>query len=571
MPVNRNALIRYKTIDKCLQNRYRKWTLDDLIEACSEALYEYEGIDGGVSKRTVQADIQVMRSDKLGYNAPIVVDQRKYYRYEEEDYSITNIPLTDQDLGMLSEAVEFMKQFQGFSHFRELDGMVQKLEDHIYSQKTQSPSVIDMEKNEHLRGLEYLSRLYKSIIKQERLNINYQSFKAREPGVIDVSPYLLKEYRNRWFLVCAGAGRGGMLFLALDRMLSIEKSNTPYKEDPDFNAESFFKNAIGVSVSPTAEPEEILLFINQKQAPYVETKPFHATQKVLERHSHGILISLKVQHNFELEKEVLAFGDGIKVIAPPRLKRNVRERMTHALEQYQTELSEQGLKSAKRQLLFKGSAIVNRIYTKRELSRINSLLSSLEQGERSYAHRHILNKALGLKELLFNSNLKQVIEHIHADAFLVKSIYFDKPATSNWFVSWHQDVPIQVQERKEVNGYEKWTFKEEVHSVRPPLAINQGMFTIRIHLDKTTVDNGALTVIHGSHNKQFSQEEIKLITENATSSSCAVDTGGIHLMSPLILHSSSRNKNQKRRRVIHLEFASTPLDGGLEWLPSAQC
>lgn len=73
MPVNRNALIRYKTIDYCLQNRYRKWTLDDLIEACSEALYEYEGIDKGISKRSIQMDIQMMRSDKLGYNAPIIV------------------------------------------------------------------------------------------------------------------------------------------------------------------------------------------------------------------------------------------------------------------------------------------------------------------------------------------------------------------------------------------------------------------------------------------------------------------------------------------------------------------
>ena len=131
MPANRNALIRYKTIDKCLQNRYRRWTLDDLIDACSEALYEYEGIVKGISKRTVQLDIQLMRSDKLGYNAPIIVYDNKFYTYEDPDYSITNIPLSDQDLGRLSEAVEFMKQFKGFSHFRELDEVVQKLEDHV--------------------------------------------------------------------------------------------------------------------------------------------------------------------------------------------------------------------------------------------------------------------------------------------------------------------------------------------------------------------------------------------------------------------------------------------------------
>ena len=74
MAVNKLALIRYKTIDNCLRNRRRKWTLDALIEKVSEALYEYEGIVKGISRRTIQGDIQMMRSDKLGYNAPIQVD-----------------------------------------------------------------------------------------------------------------------------------------------------------------------------------------------------------------------------------------------------------------------------------------------------------------------------------------------------------------------------------------------------------------------------------------------------------------------------------------------------------------
>jgi hypothetical protein len=101
-------------------------------------LYEYEGIDKGISKRTVQMDIQMMRSEKLGYNAPIIVVDKKFYTYEDSDYSITNIPLTEQDLSKLSETVEILRQFKGFSHFQELDGMVQKLEDHVYSEKNES-------------------------------------------------------------------------------------------------------------------------------------------------------------------------------------------------------------------------------------------------------------------------------------------------------------------------------------------------------------------------------------------------------------------------------------------------
>lgn len=106
MPVNKNALIRYKTIDRCLRNKYRRWTLDDLAEACSDALNEMEGITRGVSVRTVQADIQVMRSDKLGYEAPIEVYEGKFYRYADVDYSISNSPLGSNMCDLISDAID---------------------------------------------------------------------------------------------------------------------------------------------------------------------------------------------------------------------------------------------------------------------------------------------------------------------------------------------------------------------------------------------------------------------------------------------------------------------------------
>ena len=108
MPANKNALIRYKTIDRCLRNRFRLWTIDDLTEACSDALREMEGITKGVSVRTVQGDLQMMRSDKLGYNAPIEVFDRVYYRYADPNYSINEMPLTEDDCRLLQQAVEML-------------------------------------------------------------------------------------------------------------------------------------------------------------------------------------------------------------------------------------------------------------------------------------------------------------------------------------------------------------------------------------------------------------------------------------------------------------------------------
>lgn len=119
MPANKNALIRYKTIDNCLRNKYRRWTIDNLVDACSDALYDMEGITKGVSLRTVQADLQIMRSDKLGYNAPIEVYDGKYYRYADPNYSIFDMPLSANDYEIMKEAVEMLKQLEDFDHFSE--------------------------------------------------------------------------------------------------------------------------------------------------------------------------------------------------------------------------------------------------------------------------------------------------------------------------------------------------------------------------------------------------------------------------------------------------------------------
>ena len=336
MPANRNALIRFKTIDQCLQNRFRRWTLEDLIEACSEALYEYEGIDKGVSRRTVQADIQMMRSDKLGYNAPIVVVERKYYTYEDPEYSITNMPITDQDLSKLQEAIQFLKQFQGFSHFRELDGMVQKLEGHIYAQKTRQRPVIDFERNEDLKGLEFLDPLYRSIIQKQVLEIRYQSFSAREASSLVFHPYLLKEFNNRWFIVGQKGDKQKLMLLALDRIQEISPlPDHPYREQAEFDPIDYFKDVIGVTVNEGSRARNVRIWVDRNNAPYILTKPLHPSQKVLEKGKDGIVINIRVKQNFELERRILGFGRGMEVLQPARLRRRIKEHLERASQRYQ--------------------------------------------------------------------------------------------------------------------------------------------------------------------------------------------------------------------------------------------
>lgn len=326
MATNKNALIRYLTIDKCLQNTNRKWTLNNLIDACSDALYEYEGKDAYVSKRTVQLDIQNMRSNKLGYNAPIVVYERRYYKYESPNYSITDIPINEIDLDILTESMEMLRQFKNFSLFSELNGVIQKLEDKVYREtKDQSP-IIHLDNNEHLQGIKHIDTIYQAILKKMVMSISYQSFKARKPSSIIFTAYILKEFNNRWFVVGTSHDSPNIKTFALDRIQSIEYDvDAPYKKSK-FNPETYYDNTYGVTVLSDKEIIEIELKVDHKNAPYVMTKPFHSSQEMIGEYTDGsILISLIVHHNYEIERLILGFGPSITVMKPRRLKQRIKK------------------------------------------------------------------------------------------------------------------------------------------------------------------------------------------------------------------------------------------------------
>jgi len=341
MPVNRNALIRYRTIDNCLRNRHRKWTLEALIDACSDALYEFQGIDKGVSRRTVQADIEMMRSNKLGYEAPIVVLDKKYYTYSDKDYSITNIPLNQQDMQVLTEVSDLLRQFKGFNHFADLNEMVSKLEDKIYTQKTQSTPVIDFEKNDHLKGLEWIEVVRKAIVAQRTMFVTYKSFKARDASTFCFSAYMLKEYRNRWFVLGKSHTRNNpLLTLALDRIQAIDDGADPYRENVEFDLATYYHNLIGVTKSPNQRETEVVFWIDNENAPYVITKPLHQSQRLLKEELDGKIFSIRVVLNFELERELLGFGAKLRVLGPRILRKQIKQNLARALAHYEIAIEE---------------------------------------------------------------------------------------------------------------------------------------------------------------------------------------------------------------------------------------
>lgn len=342
MATNKSALIRYKTIDQCLQNRFRKWTLEDLIEKVSEALYEFEGITTGISKRTIQGDIQFMRSDKLGYNAPIVVLDRKFYTYSDSDYSITQSPIKEEDVDKMKEIVSLLKQFNGFQYFDEMSELIAKLENNIYKSSKKTPNYIQFEDNKQLKGIDHLNGLYQAILHQKPLLIEYKSFKSTEAKKDIYHPYLLKEYRNRWFLICRNNKGKFLITLALDRIEAFyELDSKLFKPYEGINFDTYFNECIGVTRSEKDRPQKIILKFNIRNAPYVLTKPLHHTQQVINEDGNGLIVRIDVIPNFELEREILGFGENIEVLGPRNLKKAINRRILKMEKQNEIKKTEE--------------------------------------------------------------------------------------------------------------------------------------------------------------------------------------------------------------------------------------
>lgn len=335
MAVNKLALIRYKTIDECLRNRRRKWTLEDIIEKVADVLYDCEGITTGVSKRTIQADIQLMRSDKLGYNAPIIIVDRKFYCYDDPEYSITNVPINDADVEKMKEIVGVLKHFNGFNYFDEMSDMIARLENNLNKSTHQSGNCIQFEHNRLLKGLSFITPLYSAILNKKPLLIEYKSFKAKESQQAIYFPYLLKEYRNRWFLIAKPKKIKYLTTLALDRIVEFQElPNEKFVANAGVDFDRYFDDLLGVTKNESDRAHKVVLHVNKYNAPYVLTKPLHHSQQVLKEDETGVLIRINVVLNFELEREILGFGECMKVMAPRILASRIKKRLATAAGLY---------------------------------------------------------------------------------------------------------------------------------------------------------------------------------------------------------------------------------------------
>ena len=179
--------------------------------------------------------------------------------------------------------------------------------------------------------------LYKAILAKKPVKIIYKSFKARDMQKFIFSPFFLKEFRNRWFVYGWKKGAGMLYNLALDRI--HEMGNAPgeeYQENKFVDPDTFFDNLIGVTKNINDKAHRVRFWAAPAQVPYIETKPLHKSQFVVQRNEDGSAIfQMEVVLNYELEKDLLGFGEGVRVLSPRLLVHNMSKRLTLAARNYQ--------------------------------------------------------------------------------------------------------------------------------------------------------------------------------------------------------------------------------------------
>ena len=211
-----------------------------------------------------------------------------------------------------------------------------------------------------------------------------------------------------------------------------------------------------------------------------------------------------------------------------------------------------------------GFAILPAIYSQAEVAEILAQLEAaiakhkVEGPLRAtsgtiYAARNILVLWPRVKEIWKQPAILNCLRQVLGHEFgLVRVLYFDKPPGQSWALPWHKDTTISVRDNRLPSSYfSKPTTKGGIPHVQAPHPLLEKMLTLRIHLDDVTETNGPLKVMAGSHRGVESNVVVAIFGE----------AGDVLLMRPLVSHCSngSHPKTNCHRRILHLEFAGTPL------------
>lgn len=330
MPANKSAMRRYQVIDDCLRNSMRRYPN---LAALRDKVQYTLGIS--ISDSMLNKDIAEM---KKIFDAPIAFDRaRGGYWYTEPDFSIRKFPLREDEVRALDQSIAVLRQVRGSGLFARFENAIAKIiQGYRISEITggDDRSYIQVEEPLLADANEWIEPLLEAIVDAQLLSIDYMGF-GKEMKRHLFSPYLLKQYRNRWYAVGHSSRPKDTIVLALDRIRQVQPSKGSFVRDDHFDPESYFRHAFGITHLRDAQPETVRLLFTPQQAPYIRSQPLHHSQRILAEGPEGMEVCLDVYVTPELTMAILAYGATVKVLSPGSLAQQIRDRALATARQYE--------------------------------------------------------------------------------------------------------------------------------------------------------------------------------------------------------------------------------------------
>ena len=325
MPKNKSAVIRYRVIDQMLNDKRKPYpNLEQLAVKCSAIL----GSD--VSTSTIEKDIRAMREQApKGYSAPIVYSKIEGgYVYGEVGFSIAELNLNEEEWSALQFASQLLYQYKEVPVFINFKNAIERINTRFALDINGNDKVVEdfvqFEKSIHNNGMDLIELIYNAIKNKQAIQLQYRNIYKKTTSASNLIPYLIKENRNRWYVIGWSEEKVKYITYALDRIDKLELIHNIYKRRSDFNATTFFQHSTGIMESNT-KPEEVLLTILKPISDLALLEPLHATQKLIIVKTDRVQISLKVLVNEEFMFKILGMGSYCIVDKPANLRKSIKE------------------------------------------------------------------------------------------------------------------------------------------------------------------------------------------------------------------------------------------------------
>jgi predicted DNA-binding transcriptional regulator YafY len=343
MPQNKNFQKRITILDECFASRTGAYTLNSLIEVVEGKL------DASVSRKTIQNDIKYIRetiendqSKNIDFfENPVFIPKifegkKTIFKYAHENLALGNQLLSKSDQDQLEETLAILARYRTREDFFWLDELFPRIEAAFNLVHEDYNGLISYQSNRDYSGQSWVGKLYNQLVRKKVLIIEYKGFKDAKSYLRKIHPYHLKQYNNRWFLFGLEISEKytGITNLALDRIVDITETIDKIKSN-ETDWGDLFDEMIGVSRPSNQEPIEIKLRFSAKRIPYVLTKPIHgASQKLDSTDPQERTIILNLLPNNEMYQTVLSFGDDVEVLAPEKVRQELKRIISEMNNKY---------------------------------------------------------------------------------------------------------------------------------------------------------------------------------------------------------------------------------------------